>query len=91
MSTPLLLGRCLAQMLLPRILNELYEDRGKLEATAELCYIRATDSQFHWKNIASQFGGCSRYLNGVDHSVIENKESIKPKKRRKARKIGSKT
>jgi hypothetical protein len=30
-------------------------------------------------------------LNGVDHSVIENKESIKPKKRRKARKIGSKT
>ena len=77
---------------LTSILNELYEDRGKLEATAELCYIRATDPQFHWKNIASQFGGVFQdTLNGVDHSVVENKESIKPKKRRKSRKIGSKT
>ena len=94
MSTPLLLREmpCPDANHLTRILNELYEDRGKLEATAELCYIRATDPQFHWKNIASQFGGVFQdTLNGVDHSVVENKESIKPKKRRKSRKIGSKT
>ena len=57
---------------LTSILNELYEDRGKLEATAELCYLRATDPQFHWKNIASQFGGVFQdTLNGISHSVIE--------------------
>jgi len=76
---------------LASILNELYEDRKKLEATAELCYIRATDPQFHWKNIASQFGGVFQdALNGVDHSVVENKEKIKPgKSKRKARQVGA--
>ena len=70
---------------LTSILNELYEDRGKLEATAELCYLRATDPQFHWKNIASQFGGVLDTLNGISHSVIEEelKEERKEERVRK--------
>ena len=77
---------------LANILNELYEDREKLKATAELCHLRVTDPQFHWKNIASQFGGVFQdTLNGVDHSVVEIEEEIKPRNKRKVRKIGSKT
>ena len=40
---------------LAEILNELYEDRDKLDAVAELCYLRATDDQFNWDTVAAQF------------------------------------
>ncbi len=71
---------------LVEILNGLYEDKNKLEATAELCYTRVTDSKFSWETIASQFGGIFEdTLKNVDHSVKE-----KPKKRtRKKRRIGN--
>ncbi len=71
---------------LVEILNGLYEDKNKLEATAELCYRRVTDSKFSWETIASQFGGIFEdTLKNVDHTVKE-----KPKKRtRKKRRIGN--
>ncbi len=39
------------------LLNELYENRGELEATAQRCYDRVTEERFSWDVIASQFGG----------------------------------
>ena len=42
---------------LAEILTDLYENREKLDATAELCYQRATDPMFAWDTVASQFGG----------------------------------
>jgi predicted N-acyltransferase len=76
---------------LTSILNELYEDRGKLKATAELCHLRATDSQFHWKNIASQFGGVFQdTLNGISHSVVEDElKDVKRKRKNKKRTLGA--
>lgn len=69
---------------LAEILTELYEDRTKLEATAELCYLRATDEQFSWDTIASQFGGIFEdVMNEVDHSVDEKPIEKKKEKKRK--------
>ena len=69
---------------LAEILTELYEDRTKLEATAELCYLRATDEQFSWDTIASQFGGIFEdVMNEVDHSVDEKPVEKKKEKKRK--------
>jgi hypothetical protein len=69
---------------LAEILTELYEDRKKLKATAELCYLRVTDEQFDWDTVASQFGGIFEdVLKQVDHSVEQAPE---PKKKRKVKK-----
>jgi hypothetical protein len=68
---------------LAEILTELYEDREKLKATAELCYLRVTDEQFDWDTVASQFGGIFEdVLKQVDHSV---EEMPKPKKKKKVK------
>ena len=71
---------------LTEILNDLYENRDKLEATAELCYQRALEEQFTWEKIGAQFLGIFEdTLKGIDHSV-------KPKTKRKSRvkrKIGN--
>lgn len=54
---------------LAKILTELYEDRKELDRVAEACYQRATDVQFSWDTVASQFGGIFEdVLNEVDHS-----------------------
>jgi glycosyltransferase involved in cell wall biosynthesis len=72
---------------LAEILTDLYENRKKLDATAELCYERVTDKQFDWETIASQFGGVFEdVLNGVDHSVVEVEVEEKPKKKKKVKK-----
>ena len=61
---------------------------SKLEATAELCYMRATDPQFDWETIASQFGGIFEdVMNEVDHSVDEEPKEEKRKKKGKKRKL----
>ena len=72
---------------LVEILNELYNDKKKLEATAELCYQRALEKQFTWEVIGSQFAGIFEdAIKGVDHSV----KKVTPKKKtRKKRKIGN--
>ena len=67
-----------------------YENREKLEATAELCYERATDKQFSWNTIASQFGGVFEdALKEIDHSVTKPKPKRKRKKRQPKREIGA--
>ena len=70
---------------LTEILVDLYENRDKLEATAELCYERVTDPRFEWQNIAAQFSGILQdALNNVDHSTTP-----KPKKKKRIkRKLG---
>ena len=66
---------------LTEILNDLYEHREKLDATAELCYQRATDPQFAWDTVASQFGGIFEdVLNEVDHTA--DAPPIAPKRRK---------
>ena len=71
---------------LAEILTDLYENREKLDATAELCYTRVTDKQFDWDTVASQFGGVFEdVLNGVDHS-IETEPTPKKKKKVKREK-----
>jgi len=70
------------------ILTDLYENREKLDATAELCFQRATDPQFNWETVASQFGGIFEdVLKNVDHSVPEAEAPAeKPKKKKKNKK-----
>ena len=78
---------------LAEILTDLYNNRNKLDATAELCYLRATDEQFNWDTVASQFGGIFEdVLNEVDHSVEteeKSKEKKKKKERREKRLVGA--
>jgi glycosyltransferase involved in cell wall biosynthesis len=77
---------------LAEILTDLYENREKLDATAELCYERVTDKQFDWDTVASQFGGIFEdALNEVDHSVEEEAPKAKKKKkeRRDKRTVGA--
>jgi len=69
---------------LVEILTDLYENRDKLDTSAELCYQRVTDTQFDWDSVASQFGGIFEdVLNEVDHGV-PNAEEPKSKKKKKA-------
>ena len=73
---------------LVEILNELYNDKKKLEATAELCYTRALDEQFSWTTIAMQFSGLFQdTLDEISHD--SKKEKVTKKKIRKKRKIGN--
>jgi glycosyltransferase involved in cell wall biosynthesis len=73
---------------LAEILTDLYENREKLDATAELCYTRVTDKQFDWDTVALQFGGVFEdVLNEVDHTIDEEapKGEAKKKKKRERR------
>jgi glycosyltransferase involved in cell wall biosynthesis len=63
---------------LAAILTELYEDREKLAATAELCYLRATEERFGWDTIAHQFG---EVFQEVLNPVVETTET-QPKKKK---------
>jgi D-inositol-3-phosphate glycosyltransferase len=63
---------------LAAILTELYEDREKREATAELCYLRATEERFNWDTIAHQFG---EVFQEVLNPVVETTET-QPKKKK---------
>jgi len=65
---------------LAAILTELYEDREKLAATAELCYLRATDERFNWDTIAHQFG---EVFQEVLNPVVETTETQPKKKKSK--------
>jgi len=74
---------------LAEILTDLYENRDKLDATAELCYERATGEEFAWDTVASQFGGVFEdALKEVDHSVEKVTIEIEdePKKKKKVKK-----
>jgi glycosyltransferase involved in cell wall biosynthesis len=71
---------CPSSKHLTTILNELYEDRDKLDAVAELCYLRATDDQFNWDTVAAQFDGV---FQEVLNPVLEAEALIEPKKKKK--------
>jgi hypothetical protein len=72
---------------LAEILTDLYENRHKLDAVAELCYQRATDAQFAWDTVASQFGGIFEdVMNDVDHSVEDTVSAETPRKKKKDKK-----
>ena len=80
---------------LAEILTDLYENREKLNETAELCYQRVTDKRFDWDTVASQFGGIFEdVLTGTDHAIeqeapkVEGKKS-KKKVRREKRTVGA--
>ena len=68
---------------LAAILTALYEDREKLAATAELCYLRATDERFSWDTIAHQFG---EVFQEVLTPVVETTET-QPKKKKKGKPV----
>jgi glycosyltransferase involved in cell wall biosynthesis len=68
---------------LASVLTELYEDREKLAATAELCYLRATEERFSWDTIAHQFG---EVFQEVLNPVVETVET-QPKKRKKGKPV----
>ena len=74
---------------LAEILADLYENREKLDATAELCYLRATDPRYQWDNIADQFGGVFQEV--LQDEQLESAESVSYKKKgvskRKRRKM----
>jgi glycosyltransferase involved in cell wall biosynthesis len=72
---------------LAEILTDLYENRDKLDATAELCYLRTTDTQFDWDTVAAQFSGVfQETLNAVTVEVEEEKPKEKKKKRERREK-----
>ena len=68
---------------LAAVLTELYEDKEKREATAELCYLRATDERFNWDTIAHQFG---EVFQEVLNPVVETTET-QPKKKKRGRPV----
>ena len=68
---------------LAAVLTDLYEDKEKREATAELCYLRATDERFNWDTIAHQFG---EVFQEVLNAVVETTET-QPKKKKKGRPV----
>lgn len=71
---------------LTEILNELYHNEEKRRQVGDACYQRATDPQFSWDTVASQFGGIFEdVMNEVDHAV-QAEISEKPKKQKKERK-----
>ena len=68
---------------LAALLTDLYEDKEKREATAELCYLRATDERFNWDTIAHQFG---EVFQEVLNPVVETTET-QPKKKKKGKPV----
>lgn len=73
---------------LAEILTELYENRDELDRVAEACYQRATDEQFSWDTVASQFGGIFEdVLKEVSHDVEEPKAASGKKKRKKKKEL----
>jgi glycosyltransferase involved in cell wall biosynthesis len=82
---------CPSAVHLTEILNELYEDRDKLDAVAELCYLRATDDQFNWDTVAAQFDGVfQEVLNPPKEEVaLESKKKSKKKGKVKDQKLAA--
>ena len=68
---------------LAAVLTDLYEDKEKREATAELCYLRATDERFNWDTIAHQF---EEVFQEVLNPVVETTET-QPKKKKKGKPV----
>jgi glycosyltransferase involved in cell wall biosynthesis len=79
---------------LAEILTGLYNDRDRLDAVAQRCYERATDTAYNWDTVASQFGGVFEdVLKGDDHEIQgetqAKKTSNKKKERKEKRLVGA--
>jgi glycosyltransferase involved in cell wall biosynthesis len=75
---------------LAEILTDLYENREKLDATAELCYERVTNKQFDWDTVASQFGGIFEdVLKEIDYTAEEEPKKKKKRERKEKRIVGA--
>ncbi len=71
---------------LTELLDILYYDTRRRDRVGEACYQRATDPQFSWDTVASQFGGIFEdVMNQVDHSVSDE-NGKQPKRKAKRRK-----
>lgn len=68
---------------LAEVLTDLYQNKEKREAIAELCYLRATDERFNWDTIAHQFG---EVFQEVLNPVVETTET-QPKKKKKGKPV----
>jgi glycosyltransferase involved in cell wall biosynthesis len=67
---------------LAALLTALYEDDLKLEATAELCYLRATDERFNWDTIAHQFGEVFQEVLSPKAETLETQAKAVPKRKK---------
>jgi len=67
---------------LAAILTELYEDREKREATAELCYLRATEERFSWDTIAHQFDEVFQETLNAQADSDATQSETQPKKKK---------
>jgi len=67
---------------LAAILTELYEDREKREATAELCYLRATEERFSWDTIAHQFDEVFQETLNPQADSAATQSETQPKKKK---------
>jgi hypothetical protein len=67
---------------LAAILTELYEDREKREATAELCYLRATEERFSWDTIAHQFDEVFQETLNAQADSAATQSETQPKKKK---------
>jgi glycosyltransferase involved in cell wall biosynthesis len=67
---------------LAEVLTDLYQNKEKREAIAELCYLRATDERFNWDTIAHQFGEVfQEVLNPVVETSETQNETVPKKKK----------
>lgn len=79
---------------LAELLTELYENTEERERVAQACFERATDPQFSWEVVSSQFGGVFEdVLNDVSHEAEEkplgrNKRNRKGKRNRQLVEVG---
>jgi len=72
---------------LAAILTELYEDREKLDATAELCYLRATEERFSWDTIAHQFDEVFQETLNAQAASDATQSETQPKKKKKGKPV----
>jgi glycosyltransferase involved in cell wall biosynthesis len=68
---------------LVEILTSLYEDREKLDRTAQSCYERVTEDQFKWDNIADQFNGVFQEV--LQAEPLASAESVSSEKKGKCK------
>ena len=67
---------------LAEVLTDLYQNKEKREAIAELCYLRATDERFNWDTIAHQFGEVFQEVLNPVVEISETQNETVPKKKK---------
>jgi D-inositol-3-phosphate glycosyltransferase len=69
---------------LAEILDNLYNDRKKLDAVAQKCYERVTSTEYDWNTVASQFGGIFEdVLKEKNHEANQDETQLSKKNKKK--------